>query len=151
MLKQPEPEPEPEPSSSQEVENYERYLKAHPKPVSGDAGLILFSELVCDGADPEQIISAARAYAETVKHWSEEGKVQQSDNFLDQDRGKWKSHVPKQIKTRSTDAEIEDWYASVVIQKKASASSSVNVEMAGRLLAVGKVTAEQLKAAGVAA
>ncbi|MGB7244271.1 MAG: DUF1376 domain-containing protein [Sulfitobacter sp.] len=135
-------------TSSQEAENYQRYLKAHPKPVDSDAGATFFSELIIDGEDPERIIGAATAYAETVKGWSAEAKVQQSDNFLDPERGKWKSHIPKQSK-KVSDAEVLDFYSKVVIEKKPTAASTVSPQMACRLLAAKRVTTEQLTDAGV--
>ena len=136
-------------SSTQEAENYQRYLQAHPKPAGGDEGLTLFSELVEAGADPELIIAAAKGYAATVTSWSPEAKVQQSDNFLDPERGQWKKHVPVE-KKRASEADVLAFYAETVIEKKPAASSTVNGTMARRLLAANLVTPQQLKQAGVA-
>ena len=101
------PEPEPEPKeivktiSTQEVEKYLEYMKVHPKPIDGISGERLFSKLVNSGEDPNIIIAAAQNYANTVKGWSEEGKIQQSDNFLSEDRGKWRSYIPKKNSKKS--------------------------------------------------
>jgi uncharacterized protein YdaU (DUF1376 family) len=151
------PEPEPEPykvedksSTSQEAEDYQRYLKAHPKPVDSDAGSELFSSLLADGIEADRIISAAAAYAETVKGWSSEAKVQQSDNFLDPERGKWKNHTTKAVEAPS-EAAVLAFYADVVLSKKRTAPLTVNSNMAGRLLAAKLVTVADLEAAGLAA
>ena len=135
-------------TSSQEVEDYQKYLKAHPKPVDSDAGSIFFSELVANGIDPAKIIASAKAYATTVKGWSGEGKVQQSDNFLDPQRGKWRDHIPAE-KSKPTEADLLAFYAKTVIEKKPTASFTVNSTMAGRLVEAELVTREQLSAAGV--
>jgi uncharacterized protein YdaU (DUF1376 family) len=138
------------PSSSLVAEDYQKYLKAHPRPVDSDAGEALFSELVASGVEPERIIAAARSYAETVRGWSSVGKVQQSDNFLDPERGKWESHTVKAVEKPSEEAVLA-FYADVVLSKKRTAPSTVNSNMAGKLLAAGLVTENDLKAAGVAA
>jgi|GEM_PF-3452217 len=151
------PEPEPEPykeedksSSSQEAEDYQKYLKAHPRPVDSDAGEVLFSDLVASGVDPERIIASARSYADTVRSWSSAGKVQQSDNFLDPERGKWETYTGKAVE-RPSEAAVLAFYADVVLSKKRTAPSTVNSSMAGKLLAAGLVTEGDLRAAGVAA
>lgn len=137
-------------SISQEAADYQRYLKAHPKPVDSDAGAALFSALLADGVEADRIIASAAAYAETVKSWSPEAKVQQSDNFLDPDRGKWKTYVIKAVSAPSDDTVLA-FYADVVLSKKRTAPSTVNSNMAGRLLAAKLVTVADLEAAGVAA
>ena len=131
--------------------DYQKYLKAHPKPVDSDAGSFFFSELVNSGVEPERIIAAATVYAETVKSWSVEAKVQQSDNFLDPERGQWKKQHPKPKAVRASEEDVLAFHAETVIQKKPAASSTVNSSMARRLLEAELVTIEQLKAAGVEA
>lgn len=137
-------------SISQEAEDYQRYLKAHPKPVDSDAGAAFFSALLADGIGADRIIAAAAAYADTVKSWSPEAKVQQSDNFLCPERGKWKTHAIKAVSAPSDDTVLA-FYADVVLSKKRTAPSTVNSNMAGRLLAAKLVTMADLEAAGVAA
>lgn len=137
-------------STSKEEVDYQRYLSEHPKPVDSDAGFSLFSDLVADGVEADRIIAAASGYAEAVKGWSAEAKVQQSDNFLDPGRGKWKSYAIKAVSSPSED-DVLAFYADVVLSKKRTASSTVNSNMAGRLLAAKLVTVEDLEAAGVAA
>lgn len=151
----PEPEPEPEievdkSTSIQEAENYQRYLEAHPKPVESDAGAVLFSELIADGVDPEQIIGAAKAYAETVRNWSAEAKVQQSDNFLDPERGKWKAHVPKAKATASIEERLTFWADSINGDAFVS-QSCITSSMAAALIDRGLVTPERMKERGIAA
>lgn len=137
-------------SSSQEAEDYQKYLKAHPRPVDSDAGEALFSELVASGVEPKLIIAAAQSYADTVRSWSSAGKVQQSDNFLDPERGKWEAYTAKAVERPSEEAVLA-FYADVVLSKKRTAPSTVNSSMAGKLLAAGLVTEGDLRAAGVAA
>jgi hypothetical protein len=40
-------------------------------------------------------VESARAYAEKAKTFSSPKFVMQSDNFLSEDRGKWKDFIPK--------------------------------------------------------
>lgn len=54
-----------------------------------------FLALIEAGENPKIIIAAAKSYAEAIKNYSKAGKVQQSDNFLDAERGKWKLFIPK--------------------------------------------------------
>lgn len=137
-------------TSSQEAENYQRYLEAHPKPVESDAGVALFSELIADGIDPEQIIGAAKAYAETVRNWSAEAKVQQSDNFLDPERGKWKAHVPKAKATANIEERLTFW-ADAINGDAFVSQSCITPSMAGAMIDRGLVTPERLKERGIAA
>lgn len=85
-------------SSSKEADFYLKYLAVHPCPVETKRGEENFAELVRSGVDPETIIASAAAYADKAKRFSNQSFVQQSDNFLDPERGKWKAHIPKQIK-----------------------------------------------------
>tara|TARA_R110000824_G_scaffold91744_4_gene223061 strand:+ start:253 stop:957 length:705 start_codon:yes stop_codon:yes gene_type:complete len=152
---QPEPTPDVEekgkPSSSQEAEDYQRYLKAHPKPVASDAGEAFFSALLADGVEADRIIAAAVAYAETVKTWSREAKVQQSDNFLCPDRGQWKKHHPKPQAVRSSEADVLAFWAEKINGNGFIAASSINAGTARALLSAGLVTPEKLKERGIAA
>lgn len=137
-------------STAQETAgDYEKYLKAHPKPTEGPAGERAFDALVAEGVDPATIIAAARSYAVASKTFSNKSFIQQSDNFLDPDRGKWRAHVPQQAKPKATQAEVLDFYAKVVIGKKPTAASTVSPQMAHNLLAANLVTKDQLNQAGV--
>lgn len=148
--KHPSPAPyEVDKSTSSQEAAYQDYLKAHPKAVDSDAGFAHFSALLAEGVDPAQIVGAARSYAETVKNWSAEAKVQQSDNFLDPDRGQWRKHVPPPPKAKASEADVLAFYAKVVTEKKPGAASTVGSEMANRLLANKLVTPQQLSQAGV--
>ena len=142
------PETKAKATSSKEVEGYQDYLQAPPTPVDSDAGLVNFSELVAGGVDSADIIAAAAAYASTVKGWSAEAKVQQSDNFICPERGKWKAHIPKS-KPQSSEADVLAFYAETVLAKKRSAASTVSSAMAGKLVAAKLVTPQQLSDAGV--
>ena len=129
---------------------YLKYFEAHPKSVESKKGEDAFDALVKSGVDAAQIIASASKYAETVKGWSAEAKVQQSDNFLDEERGKWREFVPKAAKAPPTEAQLLAFYAETVIKKKPAASSTVSADMARRLIAADLVTTAQLKAARVA-
>lgn len=138
-------------TSSQEAEKYQEYLKAHPNPVASDAGFDLFSELVADGTDPDQIIAAAKAYAETVKGWSAEAKVQQSDNFLDPERGKWRQQVtPKAVPTSTPEERLTFW-ANAINGDGFIAPSSISPAMAAALVERELVTPDRMKQRGIAA
>jgi uncharacterized protein YdaU (DUF1376 family) len=154
--KQPEPEPEPDEvedksSTSQEAADYQRYLKAHPKPVESDAGAARFSALLADGIEADRIIAAAVAYAETVKTWSGEAKVQQSDNFLCPERGQWKKYHPKPQAVVSSQADILAFWAEKINGTGFVAACSINAGTARALLEARLVTPEKLKERGIAA
>lgn len=138
-------------STQEEVDFYDQYLMAHPKAVGSDAGAAFFADLVGSGVDPTQIIEAAKSYAKTVSGWSSEGKVQQSDNFLDPERGKWKSFVPKQAAPVATEAETIDFWAERINGDGFVAASSIKPALARAILASGKVTPEKMKERGIAA
>lgn len=152
----PEPEPEPDKeedksSSSQEVEDYQNFLKAHPRPVSSEAGAKAFADLIAAGEKAEVIIGAARAYAEVVKRWSSEGKVQQSDNFLDPVRGKWRDYAgqPKLVAASKQDR-MEFWAKSINEGRFVSAAT-LTPAFIRDLIDAGLVTPEKLAERGIAA
>lgn len=147
----PDSKPDTKPFTSLEVEIYDQYLKAHPNPVESDDGHEAFAALVDDGVDPNQIIAAAKAYADATKGWSSEGKVQQSDNFLCAERGKWKAYIPKQEAPRATESEqIEFWSAKINGDGFVSASS-IKAGLARAIIASGKVTPEKMRERGISA
>jgi uncharacterized protein YdaU (DUF1376 family) len=157
MPKQPEPEPEPiredtKVSSTQEAARfYERYLKAHPKPIPSDAGEVAFSALVEAGESPAIIVASAAAYAEKVRSWSGDAKVQQSDNFLDADRGQWRLNVPAPIAVPATKQERMEFWANAINSDKFVSPTSIKPDFARELIAAEMVTAAKLKARGIAA
>lgn len=138
-------------SSSKEVEAYQRYLEAHPKPVDSDAGFARFSALVADGIEADRIIASAALYGQTVKGWSAEARVQQSDNFLCPDNGKWKNYHPKPKAVRSSEADILAHHAKVINGPGFVAPNAINATTARALIAAGLVTPEKLKERGIAA
>jgi uncharacterized protein YdaU (DUF1376 family) len=145
------PREEDKSSSTQEAADYLIFLEAHPKPVESKKGESAFSELISSGVDPKQIIAAAAGYAETVASWSSEAKVQQSDNFIDPERGKWREFIPKPKATRATEAERMKFWADAVNAGRFVAPSSINPDMARSMVAAGLVTPEKLKERGIAA
>ena len=52
------------------MENYQKFLKAHPKAIGSIVGEQAFTALIEAGEKPEMIIAAAKEYAETVRHYS---------------------------------------------------------------------------------
>jgi hypothetical protein len=72
---------------------FQTFLETHPRPVDTRKGLQKFMEILASGVPSETLIQAAANYAESVAGFSEKAKVQQSDNFLDDDRGLWRDHV----------------------------------------------------------
>lgn len=137
-------------SSSQEAADYQKYLGAHPKPVESKSGEAAFFKLICDGVDAKQIIASAAAYAETVKGWSSEAKVQQSDNFLNADRGKWKSHIPKPKAVQASEDDILRFWAETINEGRHITSSSISASRARAMVDAGYVTADQLSQIGIA-
>ena len=138
-------------SSSKEAEDYLRYLEALPNAVESKAGEQAFSDLLESGESADIIISAAVAYAQTVKSWSGEGKVQQSGNFLNADRGKWREFVPKPKPVPPTKAERMEFWANSINLGRFVSQSSVTPDFARDMIAAGLVTPEKLKERGIAA
>ena len=153
--KQPEPEPEPDKevdksTSSQEVADYQRFMDAHPKPVESIAGEKAFRSLIDAGENVEQIIAAAKKYSETVKSWSGDGRVQQSDNFLSADRGKWKDYTPKpKAPVPSYQDKLKFW-ANSINDDKYIPKVSVNQKLARDMIEAGLVSSEKMKERGIA-
>lgn len=150
---QPEPEPEPvevsKATSTLEVEAYQDFMKAHPKPIESIAGQEAFAKLIASGVDPKQIIAAAKAYAETVKNWSGEAKIQQSDNFIIQGRGKWREHIPR-ARGGPMDTQTQMKLMAAMINGKSYVSiSSIRPDQARDMLAAKLVTPERLAERGI--
>lgn len=135
-------------SSNSEVDLYLRYLEAHPNPVESAEGERAFAALLEAGEDPERIISSAAAYAEKAKGFSSPNFVQQSDNFLDPERGKWRQNAPS-APVSASEGDVLAFYANTVLRKMKTAPQAVSEDMARRLLAAELVTETDLEAAGV--
>lgn len=136
-------------TSSQEEENldYKKFLEAHPKPVKSTEGKQAFLALIAlieAGENPEIIIAAAKSYAEEIKNYSKVGKVQQSDNFLDAERGKWRDYTPKPKAVAFTARQSLEFKAKQIACGKYVAASSVRPDQAREMLADNLVTTEQL-------
>jgi hypothetical protein len=141
----------PEASSTQEAADFQRYLDAHPNPVESKSGEAAFSELLAAGESVDRIIGAAAAYADHVSGWSGEGKVQQSDNFLDADRGKWRNFIPKPKAVPATKEQQLAYWAGKLNSDAPVAVSAISAGMARDLIAAELVTPEKLKERGIAA
>lgn len=128
-------------SSSKAADFYQRYLKAHPNPVESKDGEEMFDALVASGEDPTRIIAAASVYAEKAKTFSSPNFVQQSDNFLDADRGKWRHNVPA---PSSSPDQVLAHYAGVVNGDKFIPASMISADMARRLIDAGLVSPERM-------
>lgn len=134
-------------SSSQEAAEYQNYLAVHPNPVDSDAGRSLFDRIVLSGVEPSTIIGAARKYAEVVKDWSGDAKVQQSDNFLDADRGKWRQFESKAIVVDF--AKADEGIAATIKKGKAFLVTNITDTKAGELVAQGLVSDDECRAVGL--
>ena len=152
--KQPEPEPEPievDKSTSQEAAEYLRYLEAHPRSVESKTGERKFSALIEAGEDAGRIIASAGAYAETVKSWSSEAKVQQSDNFLDAERGKWREFIPKPKAVPVTEAQRMEFWANSINEGRFVSDNQITPTFARQMIEAGLVTPEKLAERGITA
>jgi hypothetical protein len=136
-------------TSSQEAADYQKYLDAHPKSVESQSGEDAFSKLVSNGVDASQIISSAAAYAETVKGWSAQGKVQQSDNFLDTERGKWKEYIPKPKAAPASEDDIMKFWANSINEGRYISASSITAVRGRAMVEGGYVTEAQLSEKGI--
>ena len=150
------PEPEPEPyketkvsSSKEEMSDYEEYLKVHPNPVRSKFGETEFFNLIKSGETSKQIISAARAYAEKVAGWSDLGKVQQSDNFICADRGRWRDYVPSATTQKSSRSDLLAFWADAINKKRFVPVSSIKADFARDMVSKGLVTVDQLNEIGI--
>ncbi|MEP5728470.1 MAG: DUF1376 domain-containing protein [Sulfitobacter sp.] len=131
-------------SMAKAVLTYQDYLDAHPNPVESPFGEVAFDDLVKAGTDPAQIVAAANSYANKVRSFSNPDFIQQSDNFLDPERGKWRQHVSKPNEPTATIAEQKIYWAS---QIKAGKGFGLEKQMAQTLVAGGHVTEQELAAA----
>jgi uncharacterized protein YdaU (DUF1376 family) len=138
-------------STQEAADFYLEYWGEHPKPVESPRGESLFSELVKDGEDPQQIIAAAKAYAAEVATWSADGKVQQSDNFLDPDRGQWRKYIPTAKAKPATDLEIAKANADRINAGAFVLPGSIPERILHLIESEGLVTTEILKERGIAA
>jgi uncharacterized protein YdaU (DUF1376 family) len=131
-------------SSLAEADFYEKYLKAHPKPMKDSKiGEEAFDALVKAGEDPEKIVAAAAAYAAAAKTFSNPNFIQQSDNFLDPERGKWRDHAPKAPGPPLDGSKIAHFWAD---QIKSGRAFGLTEEIAHRCVSQGLVTQEQIDA-----
>jgi len=150
-----EPKPEPKEvdksTSSQVAADYQKFMEEHPKPIESRAGEVAFAALIAAGEKPEMIIAAAKGYAETVKGWSVDAKVQQSDNFLDADRGKWRGFIPKPKVVPMTAKQRLEFIAVQINSGGFVASSSIRPDQAREMLAANLVTPAQLAQRGIQA
>ncbi|HEV8037194.1 hypothetical protein [Yoonia sp.] len=145
------PEEIPEATSSQEVAGYQDFLKAHPRPVASQAGAKAFADLIAAGEKAEVIIGAARAYAEVVKRWSSEGKVQQSDNFLDPVRGKWRDYIAKPAAVPASTEDRMKFWAESINEGRFVSAATLTPAFIRDLIDAGLVTPEKLAERGIAA
>ncbi len=136
-------------SSSFQVEAYKEYLKAHPKPHDSEAGKRAFRALVNDGVSEANIIGAARGYAEQVKGWSVNAKVQRSDNFLDPERGKWHGYVPVKPGAKTSEIDAVAFWAEKINAGKFIAPSAISSALGKEIAASGMVDAKGLKRANI--
>jgi hypothetical protein len=138
-------------TSSQEVENYQRFLDHHPKPIDSTEGFEAFQKLISQGVSGEMIVASAKAYAAIVKKWSSDGKIQQSDNFLDEHRGKWRDHIPKPKREKTTPASHLEFVANQLNAGRFISPSSIRPDQARAMIQAGLVTSEFFKEKGIQA
>lgn len=125
----------------EEVDWFGKYLDAHPNPFEGTEGEARFNALIEAGEQPERIVAAAAAYRKATSGFSEQGRIQQADNFLDPERGKWREYLPREKPTRpSTEKIMETWAAKV----REGRGFGLERQMAEALVAKGMVTQQQL-------
>jgi hypothetical protein len=135
-------------SSSQEAEDYQNYLDSHPNTFESVAGEKAWCELIEAGEDPKVIIGSAKAYAEITKGWSSEAKVQQSDNFLAPERGKWRE-FQSQIDKSEAAAMSRDAKRIREHDAKKAGPIKFHPEMAKLLISQSFITAQEAQDAGI--
>jgi uncharacterized protein YdaU (DUF1376 family) len=135
-------------TSTQEVEDYQNYLDSHPKPVESVAGEKAWCDLIEAGEDPKVIIGLAKAYADKIKGWSSDAKVQQSDNFLAPDRGKWREF---QSQTDKSEAAAMSRDAKRIREHDAKKAGPIKIhpEMAKLLISQDFITVQEAQDAGI--
>lgn len=122
----------------------DRFIAAHPRPGSFNATKIELRKIIEAGADPEQLVKAARAYrAET--EGSEPRYVKMSENWLRD--GRWKTHA--NAAPKADKATILANLAAAIKARQSWVASTTSAEKARELMAMGLVTAAECKAAGV--
>ena len=149
---QPEPYPdnntEDKSSSLLSDNDYQSFLSKHPRPRQSDGGQDAWLDAIDAGADAKEIIAAAGRYAEASKRFDED-KVMFSDNWLIK-RG-WEKYPAPKIAPKATEREMLAYWAGLINGPGFIAPSSINTTTAGKLIAAGLVTLEQMKSRGIAA
>lgn len=144
-----EPSKEPPIEAAAVSLGYSEYLEAHPRPVESAIGERHWDRLISEGVDPFEIVSSASAYARKARTFSNQSFVQQSDNFLDPERGKWRAHIPKVNAPLATRAESLQFFADWVNGETHLPSNAISSSLAGELVAANMVTPKQLKSRGI--
>ncbi|MEM7797769.1 MAG: hypothetical protein AAF633_01150 [Chloroflexota bacterium] len=120
------------------------FWEAHPNQWDETATESAFDALIKAGGDPGEIIASARAYAAHVASFSEIGRVQQSNNFLDPERGMWRQFVTNPDPPPPTeDEKLEHWATQI----RAGRGYGLQRQMAEHLVSQGRVTKDQLNQA----
>lgn len=122
----------------------DRFIAAHPRPGSFKATEAELRKIVEAGADPKQLIAAARAYRAEAEG-NEPRFVKMSENWLRD--GRWKNHTDTGSK-----ADEATVLANLAAAIKAGASwvaSTTSANKAREMVAMGLVTEAECKAAGV--
>ena len=121
------------------------FIAAYPRNGAREKVEAAFRDALEDGADPEHILAAARAYAAEQKG-NTPRFIAYPENWLRQRR--WEQH-PAPSTPASEDAVLAN-LAKMVTDGKSYASSAISSTRAHQLLAAGLVTRDQLRAVGVA-
>jgi hypothetical protein len=123
----------------------EEFLQAHPRPGSMAATRKALEAALGEGADPQEILAGAQAYAEE-QEGNEARFIKLSDGWLREKRWAQFSHqAAKPVDRR----QILEARAKEIIEGKPWVRSTISLATARECIAEGLVTAEQCKAAGL--
>jgi Helix-turn-helix domain len=135
---------------------FDDFWKVYPKPRNEAQSRQLFDEAVSDGADPEILVNAAKAYAGSVAD-TDRKYISGSNSWLE--RGRWSeisaadlaaAGAARPASKFSDPAEFyADWVKRAVAEKKRIPPSAIGANMAREMLGRGLVSRDELKAVGV--
>ena len=108
-----------------------------------------FAQAIQQSVSPEDILEAVRAYARESDGFTR-SKVCFSDNWFREERWKaWLAGRAERAKARPDAAVVDEQLASHIRNRKPWVVSSVSAHRARQLIAAGRVTTAECRAAGV--
>lgn len=123
---------------------FESFWEAYPRPRNREQTSTAFSKAVADGADPKQIIEAARAY-QAENEGNRAQYIAFSDNWLNTQR--WTDHAKGQATADKPDIAV--FWAERIRSGRPVFANPINRDLAMEMVKRGLVSPQELESAGV--